>query len=180
MVPFSFTSLLGEMIKMDNIKMSPQVKTLLAHLQQHGSISQAEAGLVYKIRALPRRIVDLKIVLKTTPSLSHLSITRELKIDPTGQRYARYSLVAEAPTVTTYEPVEAPIKALNVHPTLGDRVVVVSPSLTGGKYYAGCEGTVVKVRADKGSQGDDLWVNFDNGNLHVYVWGSELEVIAND
>jgi hypothetical protein len=165
---------------MENHKMTPQVKTLLTHLQKHGSISQAEAGTVYKIRALPRRIADLKIVLKTTPSLSHLSITRELKTDPTGQRYARYSLVTEAPPVTTSEPVEAPIKTLNVPPTIGDRVVVVFPLVTGGKYSAGCKGTVVKVSADNGTLGDDLWVNFDNGNVGVYVWGSELEVIAND
>lgn len=153
--------------------MTPQVKTLLTHLQKHGSISQAEAGTVYKIRALPRRIADLK-------ALGH-KITSKIKKDPTGQRYARYTLVTEeASKVTTSEPVEAPIKALNVRPTIGDRVVVVRPMVTGGKYSAGCKGTVVKATIDRGTLGDDLWVNFDNGNLHVYVWGSELEVIAND
>jgi hypothetical protein len=64
--------------------MTPQVKTLLTHLLNHGSISQAEAATVYRIRALPRRIADLK-------AMGH-KITRELKQDPTGQRYARYSM----------------------------------------------------------------------------------------
>lgn len=71
--------------------MTPQVQTLLTHLQNHGSISQAEAGTVYKIRALPRRIADLKA--------EGYEISRELKTDPTGQRYARYYYVGKKPKV---------------------------------------------------------------------------------
>lgn len=67
--------------------MTPQAQQILLHLKNHGSITQAEAGTVYRIRALPRRIADLK-------EAGH-PITRELKKDATGQRYARYSLVKE-------------------------------------------------------------------------------------
>lgn len=86
--------------------MTPQVKTILTHLQKHGSISQAEAGLIYKIRALPRRIADLKVA-------GH-SIKSELKRDATGQRYARYTLVSKK----TSEPrTDAPFIAFNVEET---------------------------------------------------------------
>ena len=68
--------------------MTPQCKTIHEHLKKYGSISQAEAGTVHKIRALPRRISDLKE--------QGIKINRELKKDATGQRYARYYLVKEA------------------------------------------------------------------------------------
>lgn len=82
--------------------MTPQVKTILTHLQKHGSISQAEAGLVYKIRALPRRISDLK-------DLGY-NIKSELKKDATGQRYARYTLVSK---VDSEPRTDAPVVAFN-------------------------------------------------------------------
>lgn len=64
--------------------MSPQLQTVLKHLQNFGSLSTAEAATVYKIRSLPTRIFELK-------ELGY-AITVEIKKDPTGQRYARYTL----------------------------------------------------------------------------------------
>jgi len=64
--------------------MSPQLQTVLNHLQNFGSLSTVEAGTVYKIRSLPTRITELK-------KLGH-NITVEIKKDATGQRYARYTL----------------------------------------------------------------------------------------
>jgi hypothetical protein len=64
--------------------MTPQANLVLKHLSKEGSISQAEASTVYRIRSLPRRICDLK-------ALGHM-ITTTLKYDLTGQRYARYSM----------------------------------------------------------------------------------------
>jgi hypothetical protein len=68
--------------------MTPQAQTILKHLKTQGSITQAEANLIYKIRALPRRILDLKE--------AGCKIASVLKVDATGQRYARYSLEREA------------------------------------------------------------------------------------
>jgi hypothetical protein len=136
--------------------MTPQVKTLLTHLQKHGSISQAEAGTVYKIRALPRRIADLK-------ALGH-KITSKIKKDPTGQRYARYTLVTE--------------EASSNRPTIGDRVVVVKAEMTLGRYRKHSIGTVV---AFYDNNPDKLHVAFDHcKDIPVLVFIHEVEVIAND
>jgi hypothetical protein len=131
--------------------MTPQVQTLLTHLQQHGSISQAEAGLVYRIRALPRRIADLKA--------EGYNIKRELKVDPMGQRYARYSLI--------------------VRPKVGDRVRVVTEgdlSSDGLYYHVGAEGVITKEYLN------DFYVKFDKptdaGDRFWYVGKDDIEVIA--
>ncbi|OYY49051.1 MAG: hypothetical protein B7Y48_07640 [Methylophilales bacterium 28-44-11] len=139
--------------------MTPQVQTLLNHLKAHGSISQAEAGLIYKIRSLPRRISDLK-------ELGH-NITRELKKDATGQRYARYTLVPP-PAV----------------PKVGDRVKVVSEGYEAKsrifdiQYYTkGMTGKVIGTHSD-----GDYRVAFDNNpnqdNGSLWVSKQDLEVIA--
>ena len=55
---------------------------IFSHLLTKGSITNVEAQALYRCRALPRRIADLKsegYVIKTT-----------MKVDATGQRYARY------------------------------------------------------------------------------------------
>jgi hypothetical protein len=65
--------------------LSPQAAKVLQHLKDVGTISAMEASTIYKVRALPRRIADLK-------SLGY-AIKSELKTDHEGQRYARYSLV---------------------------------------------------------------------------------------
>lgn len=155
--------------------MTPQVQTIYTHLQQHGSISQAEAGLVYKIRSLPRRISDLKLAIEP----KGFTVISTLKKDPTGQRYARYTLVKIEPVVSTEPIPNAPVVALNVKPKVGDRVVVVNPSFWAGIYEKGSIGTVTEVVPDSGDLGDDLYVLFEGSKGTSYLWGIEVEVIAN-
>lgn len=69
--------------------MTPQCQTILDHLSARGSISGVEAHSVYRIRALPRRIADLRDL--------GFDITSETRTDETGQRYTRYHLAALAP-----------------------------------------------------------------------------------
>ncbi len=67
---------------------APMTKAVLDLMRRKGAITQMEAQGVLRCRALPRRIADLK-------DLGH-KIVREMKVDPTGQRYARYHLQAAA------------------------------------------------------------------------------------
>ena len=67
--------------------MNSQVEQLKEHFERYPSISNVEAQMVYKIRALPRRICDLKE--------QGYQFTREWKKDLTGQRYVRYFMVKE-------------------------------------------------------------------------------------
>jgi hypothetical protein len=64
--------------------LSPMATSILRHLQSEGSISNVEAQAIYRCRALPRRISDLKE--------AGIEISRAMKKDVTGQRYARYFL----------------------------------------------------------------------------------------
>lgn len=66
--------------------LAPQLRTLVNHLKKKGSITNVEAQAMYKMRALPRRIADLKD--------EGYTIDRKMSVDMTGQRYARYFLVA--------------------------------------------------------------------------------------
>lgn len=66
-----------------------QKEMLKLHFQHTDNISNIEAQAVYKIRALPRRISDLKE--------EGYTFTHEWKTDLTGQRYMRYFIVS-APT----------------------------------------------------------------------------------
>lgn len=66
--------------------MTPQAKTVLTHLTKHGALTPVEASTVYRIRHLPSKIFEVKKAghpVKTT-----------IKRDATGQRYARYEMVA--------------------------------------------------------------------------------------
>jgi hypothetical protein len=61
-----------------------QTAKVLAHLFTRGSLTNVEAQAIYRIRQLPARIFDLK-------RKGHKIVT-DIRSDPTGQRYARYSL----------------------------------------------------------------------------------------
>lgn len=68
--------------------MTPQARTVLTHLIKEGSITPMVAAGIYKVRSLPRRILDLKE--------AGIKIERTLLKDATGQRYAHYRMpVAE-------------------------------------------------------------------------------------
>ena len=63
-------------------KLGPQHEALMFHFLKKGSITVVEAEAMYKIRALPRRIADLK---------EHgWDIESVRKTDTAGQRYVRY------------------------------------------------------------------------------------------
>ncbi len=64
--------------------MSTQVELLQKHFEQDDSISPMEAHTVYKIRSLPRRIMDLKILGYQFDAQWHTDLT--------GQRYKRYTV----------------------------------------------------------------------------------------
>ena len=71
----------------DNRKCMPNQRELLIHhFNTTDTISGVEAASIYKIRSLPRRIMDLKVM--------GYEFTSEWRKDPTGQRYKRYSLVS--------------------------------------------------------------------------------------
>jgi hypothetical protein len=69
---------------MKTINGKPMTTLILTHLITKGSITNVEAQALYRCRALPRRIADLK--------QSGWNIHSVLKKDATGQRYARYVL----------------------------------------------------------------------------------------
>ena len=64
--------------------LKPQTQLVLDHLKQYGHITPVEAGAVYKIRCLPKRISELKEV--------GVKIKTQLRADACGQRYAHYSI----------------------------------------------------------------------------------------
>ena len=64
--------------------MKPLTAQILAHLQRAGDISGIEAAALYRCRDLPKRISELRA--------EGVSIIRHMKQDPTGQRYARYTM----------------------------------------------------------------------------------------
>jgi len=70
---------------MKMMKGNTQKELLLTHFGIADSISNIEAQAIYKIRALPRRISDLKG--------DGYVFRHEWRTDPTGQRYMRYYLV---------------------------------------------------------------------------------------
>lgn len=65
-----------------SVMQKPQTEWLLQHFKKSPSISGQEAAAMFRIRSLPRRILDLEDV-------GH-RFARELRHDTTGQRYIRY------------------------------------------------------------------------------------------
>ncbi|KAA3452747.1 hypothetical protein C7I87_00785 [Mesorhizobium sp. SARCC-RB16n] len=63
---------------------APMTKSVLDLLRRKGAITSLEAQGVLRCRQLPARVLELK-------RLGHKIVT-ELKVDPTGQKYARYHL----------------------------------------------------------------------------------------
>ena len=64
--------------------MPNQKDLLIHHFNTTNTISGVEAASIYKIRSLPRRIMDLKVM--------GYEFTSEWRKDPTGQRYKRYTV----------------------------------------------------------------------------------------
>ena len=64
--------------------MPSQKELLIKHFESRLSISGVEAANIYKIRSLPRRILDLKEM--------GYQFESKWKTAPTGQRYKRYIL----------------------------------------------------------------------------------------
>ena len=71
---------------MNVINGKTQIEMLIEHFEVADNISNIEAQAVYKIRALPRRIADLKE--------RGYEFRSEWKKDLTGQRYKRYFLIS--------------------------------------------------------------------------------------
>ena len=72
-----------------------QVEILRDHLLRVGTISGLEASGMYRVRALPRRIKDLK-------DRYGMRIVSVHKKDATGQRYVRYALAASSMGYTEF------------------------------------------------------------------------------
>ena len=72
-----------------SIRLGPQAHKILEHLKLEGSISGAEAYLMFKARSCTKRISELR--------KSGYDITSEWKRDTTGQRYVRYWLNKKTP-----------------------------------------------------------------------------------
>tara|TARA_B110000444_G_scaffold171743_1_gene160488 strand:- start:3560 stop:3781 length:222 start_codon:yes stop_codon:yes gene_type:complete len=66
--------------------MATQRELLIKHFESRTSISGVEAANIYKIRSLPRRILDLKEI--------GYEFESQWRTDPTGQRYKRYTLLS--------------------------------------------------------------------------------------
>ena len=72
------------MFRSQGVKLCPQHRKVLHHLEKEDHITQLEALFLYKVSSLTTIISDLRAV-------GH-PISREFKKDSTGRRYARYAL----------------------------------------------------------------------------------------
>jgi hypothetical protein len=68
-----------------NIPSAPMTRNIFAHLTMTGKITNLEAQNLYKCRALPRRIKDIR-------EETGLKVLDKWKVDVTGQRYKVYYL----------------------------------------------------------------------------------------
>lgn len=67
-----------------SLKLKPQTRTILSHLQRRGSISPMEAQTAYGNTRLAAAIRDLRV--------AGFRITTELKRDEAKHQYARYRM----------------------------------------------------------------------------------------
>lgn len=72
-------------IVLNQIPTSNQQHQVLSHLIHRGSISQLEARNTYRVERLTSRVVELK--------KRGVAIKREMRLDESGHKYARYYLV---------------------------------------------------------------------------------------
>lgn len=71
---------------MKELRVTPQARKVLSHLERRGSISPMEAIITYGITRLAARVHELRNV--------GFPVTTTLKHDEVGKTYARYSLAA--------------------------------------------------------------------------------------
>ena len=83
---FSFMWRIKYLPEHDTIMVN-QRELLIKHFESRTSISGVEAANIYKIRSLPRRILDLKEM--------GYEFESQWRTDPTGQRYKRYPLLSK-------------------------------------------------------------------------------------
>lgn len=125
--------------------MTPQAEVIFRHLKDVGSISNVEANAIYKCRSVSARITE---IARANP---YVVITKERKVDHTGQRYVRYSLIKGTKSAPCY---------IGLSPIVGDRVRLTKHRGSGrdGYYFdIGAEGVVVKAYEN------DVVVDFDKG-----------------
>jgi hypothetical protein len=73
----------------NDLRLSPQARTVLLHLEKYGSISPSEAQVSHHIFRLAARILELR--------KAGYEITTENKRDAAGQPYGRYWLNGKKP-----------------------------------------------------------------------------------
>ena len=69
------------------LRLKPQTKKVLRHLDQHGYITPLHADYVYGVRSLSSRISELK--------KAGYRIIKQMCKDDCGQRFARYTLIGD-------------------------------------------------------------------------------------
>jgi hypothetical protein len=73
----------------DDLRLTPQAKTVLRHLKTRGNVSPAEALIVYGISRLASCIHEIR-------RKANYNVNCEIRRDAQGHKYANYSLVVPA------------------------------------------------------------------------------------
>jgi glycyl-tRNA synthetase alpha subunit len=71
----------------DDLRLTPQAKTVLAHLRRHGDITPAKADAVYGITRLASCIHEIRKV--------GYDVKTENRKDDVGHKYGQYTLELE-------------------------------------------------------------------------------------
>jgi hypothetical protein len=69
----------------DDLRLTPQAKTVLVHLRKHGDITPAKADTVYGITRLASCIHEIRRVGYT--------VATEVRFDDVGHKYGQYTLL---------------------------------------------------------------------------------------